>query len=227
MNEHTTPQGEYRGHAITTRTSKKGNELVCYTRGDGRQFCVQKDDINSLKQIIDRHMQEQREAGLRRSMMALIKEHTPEVVLESALHLTQATGRQSIKSHDGKTYLVERDLLIKCKKDEVLDLAEHTSSFRDFSDFETALNKATGQFRKSPSARRKNLSAEVTFCLDALDGNWRHSREQESDGLGNRRYHWHGDKCRFLEHYTADPCSGVDYLESDFRSTFEQEVEDK
>jgi hypothetical protein len=85
--------------------------------------------------------------------------------------------------------------------------------------FDTAFVKAVDQFCKIES-ERTNPSAEVRFILDALDRNWNHSCNQEADEIGNRRYHWHGDKSRFLEHYRENPSSGGDYLENDFNAKF-------
>jgi hypothetical protein len=215
---------EYKGYAIKTRTSKKGNPMACYTREDGRVFCEQVSEIHLLKKLIDSHIEGAKYDRLWNALSTLISEHTAEKVIDCILNLADAKGRQSIKSHDSKTYFVDRELLIKANKNEVLDLAKHTSSFRDFEDFEAAFNKAVNQFRKSQSKRAKRLSAEVSFIFDALDQNWEHSCEQEAGDFGNRRYYWHGDKGRFLENYRENPCSGIQELEEGFNAEFSTEV---
>ncbi len=91
---------------------------------------------------------------------------------------------------------------------------------------EEALDRAAAYFRKSPSSRsKKPLPERVRFIFDEIQGNWEHSCNQEREGLGKRRYWWHGSKTRFLDHYLNAPCTGLDYLRDDWQSEFYPEEE--
>lgn len=85
--------------------------------------------------------------------------------------------------------------------------------------FDTAFAEAEEQFLRPPS-KVKKMTPEAEFIFNALYENWEHSCDQEAGNYGNRRYYWHGNKHRFIEHYNEDVCAGKDYLFDYFKEDF-------